>query len=231
MPGDSFRGIFFLVLINVCRLYFLPNLLTTCSFPEDFILDDMYLKSSFGCSAAADFTLKGLEDGELGGKLDVLLEVFLEWLTDCIDDIFACVKGKSEEGIADVWSSPWFGSLFGRSASVCDNCWNTGGFEVALLKPNTGLVAGVFPFRKSGNNQKLIIYPWQDLVSELNKLWPGFNQQLNDLLENKLIYWILIKKTVFSMLNFLKRPRTYRTLCTWWHTRVSCMVHGTGVHY
>jgi len=37
----------------------------------------MYLKSSFGCSAAAD-TLKGLEDGELGGKLDVLLEVFLE---------------------------------------------------------------------------------------------------------------------------------------------------------
>ena len=114
----------------------------------------MYLKVSFACSASTDFTLKGLEDGELGGKLDVLLEVFLEWLTDCIDDIFACVKGKSEGGIADVWSSPWFGSLFGRSASVCDNCWNTGGFEVALLKPNTGLVAGVFPFRKSGNNQE-----------------------------------------------------------------------------
>ena len=107
----------------------------------------MYLKVSFACSASTDFTLKGLEDGELGGKLDVLLEIFSEWLTDCI-------KGKSEDGIADVWSSPWFGSLFGRSASVGDNCWNTGGFEVALLKPNTGLVAGVFPFRKSENNQE-----------------------------------------------------------------------------
>ena len=121
-------------------------LLTTCSSLEDFILDDMYLKNSFGCPAAPDFTLKGLEDGELGGRLDVLLEVFLGWLTDCNDDVFACVKGKTEDGIADAWSSPGFGSLFGRSA---DNCWNTGGFEVALWKPNTGLVAGMFPFRKS----------------------------------------------------------------------------------